>query len=676
MPPSVIVVDIRGQTQASGPARIGTLDGGKIFTQIGADIASAGTDPSRLADSAPHQLCVRMRGTLVAYLAGVGAALVSLFVYDEHGSNAWGTGAATKGGTGFASIAGVGNTARFGPLLFVQTATKDFLVGFAFQTSNDIHVARYDPSLGSNGTWSGFITPETFGGGGMPHAFVHDAIVHFAVSGGVDVDSYQTFNPATGALVNLGHPVTGYTFTHARHFTLYGRLFVTHVRNTATNPWVTEIWEFVLGAWVVVAGGTTTNHGSNGGGSDLCVVTLSPTKVLMFGAGGGNGANGLVCTLFETVGDSPTGNLVATDVTNPVIPAALRPTSAVGDPDEYRVGCVVDTESVPGAATPFLYFMNDGVGVASSATLFQIVDELTEMLDLGIAQSDSDFAHPRTFYGGGHVLNGIDGSTRLVTVSPRGYVKGLGGLTVKCSAHGDPVVLAHGGVTSGPFTDGKVLTGGSSGATGLFVGDGAAEGVFLHEATGTFTPGETVTGAGSGASIVLDHVLQHGSVTGGPFQVAETVTGGTSGATGVVTHLGIGGAGEQLVKVDTVAGGPCQSGETITGGTSSATAVLSAGPSGQHGGLADKTIRARFFLSGAVGKGTPITGPATMVLGSGNKGTVSKGTGPSGEDELINVVADGTFGTKDSDPPSFEWDFLADSVAAFNVTSFAFEIDR
>ena len=221
----------------------------------------------------------------------------------------------------------------------------------------------------------------------------------------------------------------------------------------------------------------------------------------------------------------------------------------------------------------------------------------------------------------------------------------------------------------------SVLTGVTSGATAVISGDGTNEGLFVREVIGTFVEGEEVEDD-TGTRSTLDHVLQHGTVTTGPFQIGETVTGGTSGAGGVITHLGLGGAGEQLVKVDTVAGGPFVNGEVITGGTSDASATLSSAPAGVHGGLADKTVRAQFFFqaAGPSGKGVPITGFATMIAGSGFKGTVSKGTGPGGSDELINIVADGTVGG--DAPISFEWDFIADGVPQFLVSNLAFEIDR
>jgi hypothetical protein len=63
-----------------------------------------------------------------------------------------------------------------------------------------------------------------------------------------------------------------------------------------------------------------------------------------------------------------------------------------------------------------------------------------------------------------------------------------------------------------------------------------------------------------------------------------------------------------------------------------------------------------------------------MVAGSGIRATVSKGSGPGGADELINVIADGAVGG--DTPVQFEWDFVTDGVPKFLVSNLAFEIDR
>lgn len=671
--PSPLVVDIRGQTINSGPARVGTLDGGLFFNQIGPTITPGGFDSGRATSVAPEGLAIRFRGQIYATVFSSGVSQLHLVAYDEGGANDWTTGNNNTAKGGRTKIVTNNVDSSTGALVIVVTESQDYLVHAVVNTSGQTNWSRYDPDDGVNGTWSNF-TNTAAAIEGTTVLFVHDGQV-FAAHNEWSTNTLSSFDPVTGSFTNYTLPFAVNGSHKVCFFTLYDRLFL-HANDDANSAFVGQTAEFALGVWTSAGAAGQTDLGADtGGGANLQAVRISPTKVLLIGTGGSDVAGGLKAWLVQTVGDSPTGALSMTDVTNPVIPAALRPTSAVGDPDSYKVYAYSNTSDISGSVRHFLFFHPDGDGSVTPTTLFEITDESTELIDLGSPASDSDFAFPIGFYGGGERDGGIDGSTRFVSVSPRGWASDTTGVRVLCSAHGDATVLAYHNLAGGPFTVGETITGGTSGATAVLMGDGAAEGLYVRDVVGTFLPDETVTGGTSGATADLNTVLNHGAVTGGPFQVGETVTGGTSGATGTVTHLGLGGAGETLVKVELTAG-TFQNGEVITGGTSGATATLSAGPLGSHGGAADKTIRARFFFSasGPTGKGIPITGYCTMVAGSGVKGTVSKGSGPGGSDELINVIADG--GVGGDTPASFEWDFLADGVPKFLVSTLALEIDR
>lgn len=69
-------------------------------------------------------------------------------------------------------------------------------------------------------------------------------------------------------------------------------------------------------------------------------------------------------------------------------------------------------------------------------------------------------------------------------------------------------------------------------------------------------------------------IIEHGTVTGGPFQVGETITGGTSGKTGTVTAVKAGNVVYDTKNND------FEDGETITGGTSGATATVTSHDTG------------------------------------------------------------------------------------------------
>lgn len=455
-----------------------------------------------------------------------------------------------------------------------------------------------------------------------------------------------------------------------------------------------NIWEYESGAFVERVLATKLKFGAPQNSSNgICVFPISSTKVLVIGSGpsktaGGVVRSGLTAFVITTAGNSPSGSLVATEVTYPVIPPALiasyyTPPGAGGPGSKVISGDPqvrgYTSTAADGSKKHYLYYAPDGIATVTTAALYEVIDDATEMiLNPGTPDSDSDYAYPGDFWGGGHREGGVDEANRFVSVGPRGYQKGSVGLIVKCRGYGDPTVLAYHNKV-GTFTVGETITGGTSGATAQLMGDGTAEGLYVRNVVGTFVADEQVTGGTSGATADLNTVLLHGAVTAGPFQVGETVTGGTSGATGTVTHLGLGGTGEELVKVEWTSS-PTQfsNGEVITGGTSGASATLSAAPRGYHGGAADKTIRARYYWSGGAGgqgKGVPVTGYCTMRAGSGVGGTVSKGTGPGGSDQLINVVADGGFGSGDT-PSSFEWDFLADGLPNYAYANVVLEIDR
>jgi hypothetical protein len=328
------------------------------------------------------------------------------------------------------------------------------------------------------------------------------------------------------------------------------------------------------------------------------------------------------------------------------------------------------TDDPTGTIRHFMYLVPDG-GIATTVpTLYEVFDDTTPMAIVPqTPQMDSDFAFPASLYGGGNQSGGIDGSTRYVSVQARGWAKGNAGVVVKCSAHGDAMVIAHRGIAGGPYTPGENLT--WTGGSGTLIGDGANEGLYVRDVIGTLPAQDgVVTGGGSGATATINGVLLHSGVTGLQYVVGEVVTGSISTAFATVTHVGPGGPGQQYVKVSAVTNGPFVSGDVLTGGTGGGTSTMSTGPLGYHGGAADKTIRARFPAGG--GKEVP-AGYATFVAGTGIGCTVSKGSGPGGSDELTGVVADGAPGDT---PISAEWDFVADGVSPVSVSQFLFEIDR
>jgi len=123
---------------------------------------------------------------------------------------------------------------------------------------------------------------------------------------------------------------------------------------------------------------------------------------------------------------------------------------------------------------------------------------------------------------------------------------------------------------SGPFTNGEVVTGGTSGAVGTLRFQHVE--IFITGSTYEYELGETVTGGTSGATGTLvdffANVLRIVPISG-DFQPAETITGDASAAartSSTVTRRVYVGATDDVFTA----------GETITGGTSGSTAVIAA----------------------------------------------------------------------------------------------------
>lgn len=91
----------------------------------------------------------------------------------------------------------------------------------------------------------------------------------------------------------------------------------------------------------------------------------------------------------------------------------------------------------------------------------------------------------------------------------------------------DGVILAHGGVTAGPFVVGDIVTGATSGATGIItivnVGDVNVDTMDLFN---DFETGEIITGATSGASATLSTVDTGSKIDHLPDQASVELTVG------------------------------------------------------------------------------------------------------------------------------------------------------
>lgn len=163
-------------------------------------------------------------------------------------------------------------------------------------------------------------------------------------------------------------------------------------------------------------------------------------------------------------------------------------------------------------------------------------------------------------------------------------------------------ILTIGAITSGPFTAGSTVTGGSSGATGVVIGttsNGAAR-LYLRDVVGEFSATETITSGSTSAVIAASGVINRGfayrpdSTTASYFDTGANAWSGTAAYGEVIGSLtsparGIlrGGAVGDTVKpgriwVEMFPGtGSFAAGETL-GTASSASTIALATPTAER----------------------------------------------------------------------------------------------
>lgn len=162
-------------------------------------------------------------------------------------------------------------------------------------------------------------------------------------------------------------------------------------------------------------------------------------------------------------------------------------------------------------------------------------------------------------------------------------------------------------------------------------------------------------------------VVPHGAVAAGPFEVGENVSS-TSGGTATILEaranelrlFNIGGTG---VFADT---------DTITQTTGPNTGANATQTGASSGGLADKTLRFRYYLRGTKTLGVPSTGICTLVSGTNTQGTLVKSPGA---DEIQDLKADHLLGINPT-PLQVEWDFLADGISEAQISMIKAEVVR
>jgi hypothetical protein len=389
---------------------------------------------------------------------------------------------------------GVAPLAHPSDLVAADTTIGGFLCTLAVDNSAFGRWRRFDGT-----TWTSDISP-TPGFGTTSIVFIHKGIA-YSTSGadgtvGIKVKTFDLVTRAVAnTFVNMSSSMSSTNNTSV-FFVVDDRLFVYTVATVGTPG---AVFEFSFGTWLdtgLVLPSIACSLGAAGafrlGG-------------IVYAFVGDNGTTALRCLKFFVA--APGGALQFTELFTP-IPAVLQTGSTIGTPDQYRCYGIVDTVTVPGTATAYLYFVPSGA-LSAIPTLFRWAGEGAPMVVAASPQLTGESGVPSLFYGGGDSFNGL-GTTAspLVTVSPEGNAQGTQGVVVSFSAWGDALVVPH-DASGGAFTVGLVATQVPSGATGTILRVGPNE-IWLTQDSGTpWVNGQAITDTSTGAA------NQNAATTGG-----------------------------------------------------------------------------------------------------------------------------------------------------------------
>lgn len=193
---------------------------------------------------------------------------------------------------------------------------------------------------------------------------------------------------------------------------------------------------------------------------------------------------------------------------------------------------ILTNGSVPFANVPTIAFYKDDVGIASQSGI-----NLIEGLGGATIDAVNNPLYNRVDYTvnafGGDALSYRDETTQESVIS-REYDNVSPTYTLT-------IANVFGGVPSGTFTVGETMTGGTSGAIGIYeYFDGTSINImYITVTSGVFEVGETITGGTSGQTFVPYDVLANGWTIGDTFSVKSSATGNGNGS-GEITAVGSG----------------------------------------------------------------------------------------------------------------------------------------
>ena len=461
----------------SGSVQVGTMSAGGSFSQIGPNLNTA-IEGHAAGFSLPQNLVTPFPGgRLVALVQNV------LEVYDPV-ANSW-TVAHTATGTSGSS----GITYKHSGLHVIDDGGTPTLVYLRSSSANVAINAIRSTDLVS-------FSDLTIGGsfnilsGGIGTGFPYRGLLylHLGDAGGNDI---YVYNPSNNTATLVGYSADANSSQFADWTSHDSKnLFIDQVGSATT-----EVFQFISGSPVSVHTLTSPQvpTAAQGTGCHACL-TVDPIggNLLAFWPSQ-DGSSALHWNCAELIPNG-SGGFTQNTIGSTVLPAdwqnggakALATSMVESLADDESTATAVElhisylsTDSSGGIRTTYKW---NGIGVAMGPAVVTTVGS-------SYAISAPKIGDAPRFYVVGDLGIAKTGATTLIKSGKR--------LTFTCD--GDPLVLAHGAVTGGPFAVGEVVTGGTSSASATVTKVNAAS-LELGLASGTFVDAELLTGGTSGAT--------------------------------------------------------------------------------------------------------------------------------------------------------------------------------
>lgn len=598
--------------QVVGTGQVQELRGGAVTETIGPTTAASGT-------LGPLQQYTNFVARQAGKLWTINGANPATIDYYDPDTDSWvtvhtitGTTAATIncGLRGFEAVTGIDGR------LYLVAIHKDF-------TNNRVVFIRLDDTGAVTefpGAAIANIDSDSYDG--QPIAY-KNKLYFFAGTGGAsgDPDRFCSFEPSVGTIATYAFPPAGSDNTtnpvdwqRLIYFSHDDRLFMIAGNKDNHDAYT---WEFKFGGWVAHTG-VNTRHFFQNQNSQYWYATAFYYRgaAYLFYRTTTGGAitdqnSGISC--WKSYVPSAGANPIASYITDPVIPASMRAgQNIIGDSRHYGLWSFVDDQTDPANPVPYIIFVPD-IEIPGSASLFR-------------------FSKP----------------SNDPSINDEPELEYLGEIPANTQYAFPDTYWGAGAYLNGRETaNAKLVT------TQILGSQKGTQGVLIDFRA-------------YGDPLVVPHNTVS-TPTIGPFEAGETVTSSSGGSATILESRPTTGE----IRLFNVTGN-FNNGDTLTQTTGTNVGTTAIQNADSSGGLADKTVRFRYFLNGSRSLGTPSTGICTLVVGTNTDGTLIKSPGA---DEIQNLKAEhlldvnaGTF--------QVEWDFLADGIAEAATASIKAEIVR